>query len=69
MSTRPLLETGFNFRPGALIPGVSLEIGEPSVKKGTLLESDRDILFRQRISQRLNQLQPIARAEPQGLGQ
>ena len=69
MSTRPLIETGFNFRPGALIPGVNLEIGEPSIKKGTLLGSDRNVLVRQRIPQRLNQLQPINRAKPQGLRQ
>jgi len=52
-----MLETGFNFRPGALIPGIRLEIGQPRVKKGTFLGRDREVLFRERIPQRLDQLQ------------
>lgn len=60
-----MLETGFNFRPGALIPGIPLEIGQPRVKKGTFLGRDREVLFRERIPQRLDQLQAIARAESQ----
>jgi len=35
-STTPLFETGSDFRPGALIPRIRLEIGQPNIKKGTL---------------------------------
>jgi len=68
-STRPLLEAGSNFRPGALIPGIRVEIGQPSVKKRAFLRSDGNVLFGEGLPQRLNQMESIAWTELQGLRQ
>jgi len=46
---------------------VALHVGEPSVKQGTLLGRNRDILLREGIPQCLNELQPILWAEPKRL--
>jgi hypothetical protein len=66
-STRALLETGPHFRPGALIPRIRVEIGQPSVKKRAFLRCDGDVLFGEGLPQRLNELEAIAWAELQGL--
>jgi hypothetical protein len=68
-STRPVLETGSTFRPGALIPGILVEITQPGIKKRTFLRCDGDVLFGEGLPQRLNQLEPIAWTELQGLHQ
>ncbi len=68
-STRPVLETGSNFRPGALIRGIRVEIGQPGVKKRAFLRCDGDVLFGERLPQRLDELAPIAWTELQGLRQ
>ena len=60
----PLFETGSNLRPKALIPRIRLEIGQPSIKKVTLLECDGDVRLGERLPQRLNQTPPIARTKP-----
>jgi hypothetical protein len=44
-----LFETGSNFRPGPLIPRIRFEIGQPSIKKGTLLACDKDGLLGKRL--------------------
>jgi hypothetical protein len=64
-----MLETGSNFRPGALIPRIRVEIGQPSVKKRAFLRCDGDVLFGEGLPQRLNQLEPIPWTELQGLRQ
>jgi len=68
-STRTLLEAGSNFRPGALIPGIRVEIGQPGVKKRAFLRCDGDVLFGEGLPQRLNQLEPITWTELHGFRQ
>jgi len=59
--------TSSNFRPGALIPRIRVESGQASVKKRAFLRCDGDVLFGEGLPQRLNQLEPIAWTELQGL--
>jgi len=60
-STRPLFEAGSNLRPRTLISGIRLKIGQPSVKKKrTFLGCNRNVVFRERVPQPLNQVQPLA---------